>query len=62
MEETIRMQILKYFASLFYHFNNFQNFKNDMFSFNTTQAKYMSKKSAMIFACRPPFNNINIGT
>ena len=57
MEETIRMQILACFASLFTTLMNSENIKNDIFSFNTTQAKYLSKKSAMIFACPPPFKS-----
>ena len=29
---------------------NSKNFMNDIFGFNTIQAKYLSKKSALIFA------------
>ena len=35
-EDTTTMQILAYFASLFYHFNEFQKFKNDIVGFHTT--------------------------
>ena len=57
MEETIRMQTLAYFASLFYHFNEFKNFKNDILVLTPPKlCKYLSKKSALIFACPPPFN------
>ena len=41
-----------YFTTLM----NSKHFKNDIFGFNTSQAKYLSKKSAMIFACPLPFN------
>ena len=44
MEETIRMQILAYFVSLFYHLNEFQNFKNGIMGLYTTQAKYLHNK------------------
>ena len=55
---NIRTQILAYFASLFYHFNEFQNFKNDIFGFLTMKLHtYLSKKSAVIFPCPPPFKH-----
>ena len=36
MEETIRMRILAYFVSLFYHLNKFQDFKNGIIGLYTT--------------------------
>ena len=39
IEETIRMEILAYSASLFYHLSELKKIANDILDFNTTQAK-----------------------
>ena len=53
-EETIRMQILAYFVSLFYHLNEFfKNFKNGIIDLYTTQAKYLHSKLRISFSMSP---------
>ena len=54
-EETIRIQNLAYFVSLFYHLNEFQNFKIGIMGFYTTQAKYLHNKLRINFSMFPPF-------
>ena len=53
IKETIRMQILAYFVSLFYHLNEFQN---SVMGFYTTQVRYLHNKLRINFPCPPPFN------
>ena len=52
-EETIRMQILAYFVSLFYHLNEFQKFKNGIMGLYATQAKYLHNKLRINFSKFP---------
>ena len=47
MEETIRMRILAYFVSLFYHLNKF---KNGIMGLYTTQANYLCNKLRINFS------------
>ena len=49
MEETIRMQILMYFASLFYYFNALK-FLNHIMGFYATQAEYLHNKINIIIS------------
>ena len=51
MEESIRMQILAYFVSLFYHPYRIQKIKNGIMGFYTIQAKYLHNKLRMNFPC-----------
>ena len=53
-EETVIMQNLAHFDSLFYHFlTHFKNFKNVVLGFSITQAKYWYQKSIMKMAMSP---------
>ena len=54
MEETIRMQILAYFVSLFYHLTNSKIFENGIMGIYTTQAKYSYNKFRINFPCPLP--------
>ena len=54
MEETIRIQILAYFVSLFYHLNeNPKNFKIGIMGLYTTLAKYLCNKLRIKFSMSP---------
>ena len=61
-EETIRMRILAYFASLFTTLMNSKNFKMTFLVFTLLKLYICPKKSAVIFPCPPPFNYFRLAS
>ena len=59
VEETIVVQILAYFVSLFYYLNEFQNFKMVSWVVIPSKLNIYTINSEYIFPCSPPFKHYN---